>query len=810
MSAVEEINQLLELFQSANDSKSDAKSVICICGQNLMRCKDASSVYEESNYIGCDKCGTFISYNDVVWHCTSQSNMHPDGYDVCDHCVNPQKFATDQKTNYEPIEQIKNCNIEFCENVKLLSNMMQKYQQHENKINSWDNNDDITTILNAFYHLLFQHDNKPQDFDYIYKSFGEKCELSRCTALRRQYGENDEIDISKQYNADNDTHLNAMNEFLDMIHCHFQHGYDIFRFTEKEQKLISEEIEVDVNENINAKINEKILKLKDILNKKKSNFSKHTNAIRFTRKTNKFVCDLGKFVADDDEKAVDESNITSYSFSYNFNYWKNCDDNEEIETVINGKILKIKDFYIGPKYSSLKDELFNNEIVTLSLSSFQNYVEKATFLQKTNAYLSTTANISQYFLYLKGLPYHPIHFGCNDGDNMSLNHILVMLIYCGTDVFQAKLSETYRALKNEVLDETKRRHSNFHYFGKNLKEAVEVFGVEYAKGNMKRVYHGINREMTFNGVQDFIYGIVSTTTNYKVAMNFSDGTGLVLEIVPSQQLKYFDCIWVAKYPNEMECLFVGGFSTINITNITNMSNGEFFAQYVAALRIIHSMIHTVYFENDCTMIHEINAKKTANIALLGDNYGDIPMLVKKIVLGLIQHECSKTEPQKYKKWQGVHFYIERLSHQFFSTQPKFEIDWESMCVGVLEKYDLSSCGYIGYNFLFSYFCNDDYQGVKLNFINTLFPSLTNIGICNLSSISTEFLNDIIQFLKTNEKTEIKKFAFMIAKKFGFGNVKQQQNAFKLKFEEIGWQITYKEFKNVSITDICLIINPQQK
>jgi hypothetical protein len=55
------------------------------------------------------------------------------------------------------------------------------------------------------------------------------------------------------------------------------------------------------------------------------------------------------------------------------------------------------------------------------------------------------------------------------------------------------------------FESIKQRHRNFHHFAKNLRESVDVFGTIYHNGNIKRMYHGIDKQMIFNNENKIIF-----------------------------------------------------------------------------------------------------------------------------------------------------------------------------------------------------------------------------------------------------------------------------------------------------------------
>ena len=58
---------------------------------------------------------------------------------------------------------------------------------------------------------------------------------SKCQILRRHYNQNDRIE-NKTDTSLRDRKDRIRMDIFDRIHCHYQHGYDLFRLTKKEKE----------------------------------------------------------------------------------------------------------------------------------------------------------------------------------------------------------------------------------------------------------------------------------------------------------------------------------------------------------------------------------------------------------------------------------------------------------------------------------------------------------------------------------------------------------------------------------------------
>merc|ERR1712176_1473468 len=98
------------------------------------------------------------------------------------------------------------------------------------------------------------------------------------------------------------------------------------------------------------------------------------------------------------------------------------------------------------------------------------------------------------------------------------------------------------------------------------------------------------------------------------------------------------------------------------------------------------------------------------------------------------------------------------------------INYKTMNVKMLEECDRKGGGYIGYKFLKSLFCAKHYEGINLETFNALFPNLLRVNISGLSLIDPRFVNNIIGFMKNNNKTRIQYFQLHTSKQSGISNV----------------------------------------
>eukprot|EP01084_Bolivina_argentea_P028948 53768_1 len=77
-------------------------------------------------------------------------------------------------------------------------------------------------------------------------------------------------------------------------------------------------------------------------------------------------------------------------------------------------------------------------------------------------------------------------------NSFTVQHLLSLMIYCNWTKLQYQFSKTYRQIKcNETKHNVKKRHSNYFWLGKYLKDSVNRFGDRVVTTNIKKLYHGI-------------------------------------------------------------------------------------------------------------------------------------------------------------------------------------------------------------------------------------------------------------------------------------------------------------------------------
>ena len=96
---------------------------------------------------------------------------------------------------------------------------------------------------------------------------------------------------------------------------------------------------------------------------------------------------------------------------------------------------------------------------------------------------------------------------------ITINHILAVLLYANFTKHSYLFSSTYR--KNDLYESDsalKHRHKEHFWWGRYLREAVEIYGEKMNhQKDIDVLYHGVSDSLLFNATNINLYGPVSTT-----------------------------------------------------------------------------------------------------------------------------------------------------------------------------------------------------------------------------------------------------------------------------------------------------------
>eukprot|EP01084_Bolivina_argentea_P121281 214926_1 len=358
--------------------------------------------------------------------------------------------------------------------------------------------------------------------------------------------------------------------------------------------------------------------------------------------------------------------LSLYDYGVRYFYWQYYEEQKEIYDPAHQDYSKkhvlvpeantnytLKQFYISPKYDNIRDELTLNEVCHIGKEQVNVLVVKAKLLTDSNyaKSISCTRETAVECYEMK------------TGDPLSLNHVMVIMVYCNFDELSRKFSETYRLTSDHsTILEMKSKHRNFYWMGRYLREIVECFGVQgyNDKGWSWRLYHGVNTSLMFPCLDAHIKGPLSTSISYAVAVQFCDNAGMIVEFKTTHAGNFFFCAPFSDYPNEQEVFTVGGLSKFIFQSVFKPC-GTNYAFYIKAIRkMTYCMgVGDANFHSDEVNVWDF---KWDGKSPTGHYVCKESLFEKKLMFSLLLHQLFKIQPDhpNAKKFDGCPEYIDTL------------------------------------------------------------------------------------------------------------------------------------------------------
>eukprot|EP01084_Bolivina_argentea_P274275 467435_1 len=435
---------------------------------------------------------------------TAPNVLSPSSTKIDKYCgVNPYNISNDDKcilTKCQSLMRLiyllQNYHVSIKQNedneVAIYQKVIYNNLQHQLSItrrnseiqnNMYDESYDDTQLLNDYQHLLSAH---AAEFEIIHHTLVEDsndgiyCQLSKCHAVQRNRRDryllsNNENQVREMFfNANDNTEI-IRQEFLDTIHCHYFHSFDTgFAFTDNEKEAIGKQVQQQHDETKTSDAENNDFVIEEII---KMVFPKQ-NTMKTVIGANEHN---DKFKTIIEEKQDDTTSY--YSFGHKFFYWEYFKNNVEFvekykpeREYLDGNLAPnpgytLAQWYIAAKFRTFKSELLHNNVVCMSMGQYQRCLEKAN--KKHNTIHGRALQCRQISKVLSSFALYCIR----PDDTISVDHILAIMVYCNFDYLQSKFSETYRRIPaNETVESLQKRHSNYHHFGRLLREFVECFG----------------------------------------------------------------------------------------------------------------------------------------------------------------------------------------------------------------------------------------------------------------------------------------------------------------------------------------------
>eukprot|EP01084_Bolivina_argentea_P304437 525746_1 len=594
-----------------------------------------------------------------------------------------------------------------CEQLKILKEILHLHY----KINSNANFDQINiqSAMDEFFYLLQFDDNI--SFEYIHNYFNISCKLNTCNCMKRNYRNRDADEPNVIQKSTKDL---VKMQLLDKIHCFYMHSYDIGHKLSSQELAASltdiKNVKPDDDENTQYLLNKQILKIKDILLKKRAcnPSSRNRNMTKYT------------MLSSESKQNQDENkNDSFYHFGYEFFYGYQGEYKHE------GSI------QTRPKYTTFKQELTNNSIAKLNIEQYNNEYHKAEIHFNSVHCRKYQSSIGNYMQKKKK-------------KKMALLHILSLMVYCNYDMLQNRFSETFRINNG-------RSQSNFYFFGKYLKMAVQQFGTHVSEGNIRQFHHGISRELYFrtyighpDGVR--IYGPLSTSSQFEVAVNFASN-GMVVTFGKDNRRyftpKCYSVSWLSDFANESEYLFHQNNSLLKICNVLNTVHGYEYKIILSALYII----------NEVTVL----SHKCVD---------DIDDFMKRLITSIIHNQLSLYLAQ-YQGFTSLCQYAKTVINLYFAGRKNVVLQY-----GAAENTNTA--------FLSALLFDSNTEEINWKLLNTLFPNMLSINI-SWAPIKSNTLNVIYVHLRGG--STLRK---IVLDKVYFNQIIDNYGRYKQMFDSVGF------------------------
>eukprot|EP01083_Nonionella_stella_P194925 718515_1 len=700
----------------------------CICGDNLIQCVVSSQAIRI-----CDECYSSCVPNQTVYHCSN------DGYNLCCKCNKSDSISTcsatrilnmgftdlssvlsalrtakgevDVAINYLLDEKDlalarlgSGCNLFECSSLDGLHVEMELYEICSDlSVISDADVVGLDSVLSDFLHLIENHDNTDEEFEFITTIMGV-CDIERCEIFDRNSNRPQNIPPNVDKNK------LIYQQILDKIHCFYYHCFDVGNKLTSNQKLkLSEEVKQNGDWD-SLCYDPKIEKIKEII---KSLWSNKND--KLVHRFNKYI--LSTNIIEKDQAENDSFDRNMYSFGYDFVYSRNE--------------MNYHTYFVGPIFSSMKEEILNNDIVHLTLPQFNNEYYKAIYYSKTIF---------------------------NRSRKMPLECILVAMFYCNYDMFQCEFTKTFRQTSPEqTIAEIIRKHANYYWFARNLKLTVNRFGTTIPDGKIKSFYHGLNEKFVFSKTSPIILNSpTSTSSSFPVALNFTNQNGIVIELTNydagGNSAKYLSVAWLSDYVSEAEFLFAERSILLTINNIINVSNNFKYVNMLRAFRII----------DDCVEIHY--EKEDEHISGIDE----------EVCVKIIKHQLS-FRLSEYEQDDGLKndTYAQSILYQHFKTRGSMFIDWKKI------KADK-------YKWFFDLFCYKKHEWIKVDLLTGLFPN-KGLHVCYLKLCA--FVMDDILKVAASENTTITYMAISLIHEESCWTASETVQKYAKQFDKIGWKVT---------------------
>ena len=210
--------------------------------------------------------------------------------------------------------------------------------------------------------------------------------------------------------------------------------------------------------------------------------------------------------------------------------------------------------FVKPKYKNLKQEIRNYPHI--NIKQYEREI-----LPKAKAYRATqlVKKMKCWAIYNK-YGKDPMPWGFKEGAIISVKRLISIILYTDYTDHSSQFTATFR--KNnlfEPIQSTKRRHRNFYWMSRLLKETIRAWGATDRR--MMRplrgpFFCGMSMLMKMPEFRIRLISPTSTSCHIEVAVKFSGESGIVIEmnnnVGLAKQTFGMDVSWLSRFKEEDE------------------------------------------------------------------------------------------------------------------------------------------------------------------------------------------------------------------------------------------------------------------
>eukprot|EP01084_Bolivina_argentea_P119995 212733_1 len=689
----------------------------------------------------CDVCAAEPTMDSGMYGCRLCD------YDLCQKCYykNIQTMELNDHDSERKTDTLIETDKEY---VKRIHDVLKIQQDNQN---SYD-------VVCAYYATENIHQFMIDYYNYVHNIDANKvyisencCEIEHCYRLKSRH--------FIESNTDKDNNSILIRQMLDQLHIIKYHLLDIgHRYILPNAMTNFCFHDICENQQNVIEIRKDLLVKKTKIEQNKD--LQHTMHSRF----------VTKLSSNDDMK----NEFVEYQFGFRFYYHDYYKSNNKTTEEIPGSNLygkggltdngnpgyMYKDWYITPKYKSMKEDVLQNSCVVMTIEQYQFEMQKC--VMKLNGWKRFMKRSSKFYVFV---------YGINEGTCITVNHILSVMIYTNYGQLSYHFSKTFRRICSTESDESvRKRHSEFGNLAKYLRECVDCYGVSMRETKISDpvFYHGVSTKAIFNGFVGYFCAPTSTTTVPEVAIQFADAKGIVIQIENnnSDTFTYFDCRGWSDYSSESEMLFLGGISNVQVIGLLEIETGLSYDKWIRAMRIFERCLM-----NGAYMLERVLQSDKHRIdliinALNGEGQcQQVPEYIKKSIENLINRTDNITidfntlenEVICQDKYWGTTFGAKMLKYVYIDDDDSIKWMQIQKYFPLLTRIDISNKPLVpGLNkerFVQSIQLNDSVLQSTLSFLQQIHPKRMRIYVYCPSNNETSLRALIKRYKRMYQKSE---------------------------------------------------------